>query len=42
MDCETVTLAEIYKALVGIDTTLVYIFCLLAVWWMVWLWRIKK
>ena len=39
---ETVTLAEVYKALVGIDTSLVIILTLLAVWFNVWLWRTKK
>lgn len=39
---ETVTLADVYKALIAIDVSLVYILCLLTVWWMVWLWRIKK
>ena len=39
---ETVTLAEVYKALVGIDTSLVIILALLAVWFNVWLWRTKK
>ena len=42
MEPQAVTLAEVYKALVAIDTSLVYILCLLTVWWMVWLWRIKK
>ena len=36
---ETVTLAEVYKALIAIDATLVIISILLAVWWLVWLWR---
>lgn len=39
---ETVTLAEVYKALIAIDTSLVIIFALLAVWFNVWLWRMKK
>ena len=38
---EPVTLAKIYVQLIEIDKTLVYILCLLTVWWMVWLWRTR-
>ena len=38
---ETVTLAEVYKALIAIDVTLVLILIVLVVWWLAWLWRGK-
>ena len=41
MDCGIVTLAEIFKALIAIDTTLVLILIVLIVWWMGWIWRGK-
>ena len=36
---ETVTLAEIYKALIAIDVTLVLILIVLVAWWLAWFWR---
>ena len=36
---ETVTLADVYKALIAIDVTLVLILLVLVVWWLAWLWR---
>lgn len=41
MEGGTVTLAEVYKALVAIDVTLVLILIVLVVWWLAWLWRGK-
>ena len=35
----SVTLADVYKALIAIDVSLVLILIVLVVWWMVWLWR---
>ena len=36
---ETVTLADVYKALIAIDATLVLILIVLVAWWLAWLWR---
>ena len=41
MDCETVTMTDVYKALIAIDVSLVLILIVLVVWWMAWLWRGK-
>ena len=38
---ETVTLAEVYKALIAIDVSLVLILIVLVAWWLAWLWRGK-
>ena len=42
MEAQTVTLADVYKALIAIDVSLVLILIVLVVWWMVWLWRGRK
>ena len=39
MNGNTVTLVEVYNALIAIDVTLVLILIVLIVWWLVWLWR---
>ena len=39
MEGGTVTLAEVYKALIAIDVTLVLILIVLVVWWLAWIWR---
>ena len=39
MNSGNVTLAEVFKALIAIDTTLVLILIVLIVWWMGWIWR---
>ena len=36
---ETVTMADVYKALIAIDVSLVLILIVLIVWWTGWLWR---
>ena len=38
---ETVTMADVYKAIIAIDVSLVLILIVLVVWCMVWLWRGK-
>ena len=41
MEGGTVTLAEVYKALIAIDVSLVLILIVLVVRWLAWLWRGK-
>ena len=38
---ETVTMADVYKAIIAIDVSLVFILIVLVVWWLAWLWRGK-
>ena len=36
---ESVTMADVYKELIAIDVSLVFILIVLVVWWLAWLWR---
>ena len=38
---ESVTMADVYKELIAIDVSLVFILIVLVVWWLAWLWRGK-